>query len=113
MQIQAVSIPDPVILAPMSGVSDLPFRRIVKSYGAGLVVSEMIAGKAILEINARTRKMATIDGAEAPLAIQLVGREPNVMGRAAQLCQDLGACMIDVNFGCPAKTVNKSKGQLR
>ena len=56
MQIQAVSIPDPVILAPMSGVSDLPFRRIVKSYGAGLVVSEMIAGKAILETNARTRK---------------------------------------------------------
>jgi len=105
LQIQAISIPDPVILAPMSGVSDLPFRRIVKSYGAGLLVSEMIACKAILETNARTRKMATIDGAEAPLAIQLVGREPNVMGEAAQLCQDLGACMIDVNFGCPAKKV--------
>ena len=105
LQVGPISIPDPVILAPMSGITDLPFRKVVKLFGAGLVVSEMVAGRAMIDANRRTKKMATICAAEAPVAIQLVGREPRIMAEAAKLCQDLGAAMIDINFGCPAKKV--------
>ncbi|HIO00771.1 MAG TPA: tRNA dihydrouridine synthase DusB [Alphaproteobacteria bacterium] len=105
LQIGPISIPEPVILAPMSGVTDLPFRKVVKFFGAGLVVSEMVAGRAMIDANRRTKKMAAICAAEAPVAIQLVGREPKIMGEAAMLCQDRGAAMIDINFGCPAKKV--------
>ena len=105
LQVGPISIPDPVILAPMSGITDLPFRKVVKLFGAGLVVSEMVAGRAMIDANRRTKKMAAICAAEAPVAIQLVGREPRIMAEAAKLCQDLGAAMIDINFGCPAKKV--------
>ena len=105
LQVGPISIPDPVILAPMSGITDLPFRKVVKLFGAGLVVSEMVAGRAMIDANRRTKKMAAICAAEAPVAIQLVGREPRIMAEAAMLCQDLGAAMIDINFGCPAKKV--------
>ena len=105
LQVGPISIPDPVILAPMSGITDLPFRKVVKLFGAGLVVSEMVAGRAMIDANRRTKKMAAICAAEPPVAIQLVGREPRIMAEAAKLCQDLGAAMIDINFGCPAKKV--------
>ena len=105
LKVGDVRIPKPVILAPMSGITDLPFRKLVKSFGAGLVVSEMVASSAMTRVNSRTRKMLTVCATEAPVAIQLLGREPRVMGDAAMLCQDLGASMIDINFGCPAKKV--------
>jgi len=105
IQIGPVRLTDPVILAPMSGVSDLPFRRLVKSQGAGLVVSEMIASEAMIRLNRKTLKMATNCAEEHPMAVQLAGCEPEVMAEAAKLNQDRGAAIIDINMGCPVKKV--------
>ncbi len=110
-----IAIEDPVILAPMSGVTDQPFRRLVKGCGAGLVVSEMIASAAVLH-QARqsvreSRKLSTRCGGEFPMAVQLAGCEPEIMAEAAKLNSDRGAAIIDINFGCPAKkVVNKYAG---
>ena len=100
-----VRIEDPVLLAPMSGVSDLPFRRIVKKWGAGLVVSEMIASQAMIRHNRKTMKMASNCAEEQPMSVQLAGYHPEVMAEAAKLNEDRGAAMIDINMGCPVKKV--------
>jgi tRNA-dihydrouridine synthase B len=100
-----VEIAEPVILAPMSGVSDMPFRGLVKSYGAGMVVSEMIASVAVVRENRKTFKMMEHKASEYPMAVQLAGCEPSVMGEAAKVNEDLGANIIDINFGCPVKKV--------
>jgi tRNA-dihydrouridine synthase B len=105
IQIGPVTLADPVILAPMSGVSDLPFRRLVKRQGAGLVVSEMIASQAMIRQNRTTLKMATNCAEEFPMAVQLAGCEPEVMAEAAKLNQDRGAAIVDINMGCPVKKV--------
>jgi tRNA-dihydrouridine synthase B len=94
-----------VILAPMSGVTDLPFRRLVKRSGAGLVVSEMIASEAMIRQNRQSLRMAENVPEEAPMAVQLAGCEPHVMAEAAKLNEDRGAALIDINFGCPVKKV--------
>jgi tRNA-dihydrouridine synthase B len=96
---------DPVILAPMSGVTDMPFRRMVKQGGAGLVVSEMIASAAMVRENRKTLLMAKNSPEEFPMAVQLAGCEPEVMDEAAKLNEDRGAAIIDINFGCPVKKV--------
>ena len=98
-----VAIATPVILAPMSGVTDLPFRRIVRELGAGLVVSEMIASWAMVRENRTTLRMAELDG--KPSAIQLAGCEPAAMAEAARIAVGRGADLIDINFGCPVKKV--------
>jgi tRNA-dihydrouridine synthase B len=98
-----VTIDVPVILAPMSGVTDLPFRRLARELGAGLVVSEMIASWAILRENQATLRMATLDG--SPSSIQLAGCDPEAMAEAARMSADRGADLIDINFGCPVKKV--------
>src|SRR5690242_16153637 len=98
-------IADPVILAPMSGVTDLPFRRLVKREGAGLVVSEMIASQAMIRASRQSLKMAENCPDEQPMAVQLAGCEPEVMAEAAKLNEDGGAALIDINFGCPVKKV--------
>ena len=100
IKIGQVTIEDPVILAPMSGVSDLPFRRLVKKEGAGLVVSEMIASQAMIRANRKTLKMASNCAEEFPMAVQLAGCEPSVMAEAAKLNEDRGAAIIDINMGC-------------
>ena len=105
IKIGRVIIKDPVILAPMSGVSDLPFRRLVKKEGAGLVVSEMIASQAMIRANRKTLKMASNCAEEFPMAVQLAGCEPAVMAEAAKLNEDRGAAIIDINMGCPVKKV--------
>ena len=105
IQVGPVTIEDPVILAPMSGVSDLPFRRLVKGMGAGLVVSEMIASQAMIRQNTKTLKMATNCAEEFPMAVQLAGCEPDIMAEAAKLNEDRGAAIIDINMGCPVKKV--------
>ena len=100
-----ITLSDPVILAPMSGVTDMPFRKLVKSFGAGLVVSEMIASRAmILETRQSLQKCAFSEN-EEPISVQLAGCEPGVMGEAAKLNEDKGARIIDINFGCPVKKV--------
>ncbi len=105
IQIGPVKLEDPVILAPMSGVTDLPFRRLVKQSGAGLVVSEMIASEAMIRQNRQSLRMAENVPEEAPMAVQLAGCEPHVMAEAARLNEDRGAAIIDINFGCPVKKV--------
>jgi tRNA-dihydrouridine synthase B len=101
----SVPLEDPVFLAPMSGVSDLPFRRLVKRLGAGLVVSEMIASEAMVRQTRQSMTMAKNCVDEQPMAVQLAGCEPKVMAEAAKLNADRGARIIDINFGCPVKKV--------
>src|SRR3972149_1456537 len=103
IKIGPLHIADPVVLAPMSGVTDLPFRRLVKRHGAGLVVSEMIASQAMVRESRRTLTMASHCAEEQPMAVQLAGCEPAVMAEAAKLNQDRGAALIDINFGCPVE----------
>src|SRR5882724_10803756 len=105
VDIGSVRIDDPVILAPMSGVTDMPFRRMVKRGGAGLVVSEMIASAAMVRENRKTLLMAKNSPEEFPMSVQLAGCEPEVMADAARLNEDRGAAVIDINFGCPVKKV--------
>src|SRR3984893_10298570 len=100
-----ITVGDRVFLAPMSGVTDLPFRRLVKSFGAGLVVSEMIASEAMIRQTRQSMTMAASCVEEQPMAVQLAGCEPHVMAEAARLNADRGAALIDINFGCPVKKV--------
>ena len=94
-----------VVLAPMSGVTDMPFRRLVKRFGVSLVVSEMIASKAMIHAAKKTMKMASNCAEEHPMSVQLAGCEPEVMAEAARLNEDRGASLIDINMGCPVKKV--------
>jgi len=100
-----ITLQNPVILAPMSGVTDMPFRRLVKRHGAGLVVSEMIASQAMIRNTRQTMKMVEKSPEEFPMSVQIAGCEPAVMAEAARLNEDLGAQLIDINFGCPVKKV--------
>ena len=95
----------PVILAPMTGVTDLPFRRVVKRYGAGLTVSEMIASQAMIRETRQSLQKSLWDPAEEPVSLQLAGCEPPVMAEAAKLNEQRGAAIIDINMGCPVKKV--------
>jgi tRNA-dihydrouridine synthase B len=105
IRLGSVTLDHPVILAPMSGVTDLPFRRMVKRQGAALVVSEMIASEAAIRETRQSLLMAKSDPLEQPMAVQLAGCEPRVMAEAAKLQADRGARIIDINFGCPVKKV--------
>ncbi|MBL8690647.1 MAG: tRNA dihydrouridine synthase DusB [Rhodospirillaceae bacterium] len=105
INIGPVRLEDPVILAPLSGVTDMPFRRVVKQCGAGLVVSEMIASEAMVRESRKTMLMVKRAEGEGPMSVQLAGCEPHVMAEAARLNEDLGADIIDINMGCPVKKV--------
>src|SRR6266481_8339061 len=105
ISIDTLTLDEPVILAPMSGVTDLPFRRLVKRLGAGLVVSEMIASEAMIRETRQSLTMARNCPEEQPMAVQLAGCEPRIMAEAAKLNADRGAQIIDINFGCPVKKV--------
>jgi len=105
LKIGTVRLDSPVILAPMSGVTDMPFRRLVKRCGVGMVVSEMIASKAMVYAARKTMKMATHCADEHPMAVQLAGCEPDIIAEAARLNEDRGASLIDLNLGCPVKKV--------
>lgn len=105
IQIGHITLDDHAILAPMTGVSDLPFRKLVKGFGAPLVVSEMIASKAVILETKNAIRMAQKDVAERPFSVQLAGCDPEVMAEAAKLNEDRGADIIDINFGCPVKKV--------
>ena len=111
ISIGPVQIASPVILAPMTGVTDLPFRKIVKRYGAGLTVSEMIASQAMIRETRQSLQKALWDPAEEPVSLQLAGCEPDVMAEAAKLNEQRGAAIIDINMGCPVrKVVNGDAG---
>jgi tRNA-dihydrouridine synthase B len=100
-----VTIDAPVILAPMTGVTDLPFRKAVKRYGAGLTVSEMIASQAMIRETRQSLQKALWDPIEEPVSLQLAGCTPAEMAEAAKLNEQRGAAIIDINMGCPVKKV--------
>jgi tRNA-dihydrouridine synthase B len=100
-----IKIDNPVILAPMSGVTDMPFRKLVKEFGAGLVVSEMIASRAMIIETRQSLKKCAVSNVEDITSVQLAGCDPKVMAEAAKLNEDMGAKIIDINFGCPVKKV--------
>lgn len=103
--IDSLELPNAVFLAPMSGVSDQPFRVLAHEFGAGLVVSEMVASEQLVEAHPETLRRAAGAGAVSPFVIQLAGREARWMAEGARVATDLGADMIDINMGCPARKV--------
>lgn len=103
--IDHISIESPIFLAPMSGVTDLPFRRLVKQQGAGLVISEMIASEAMIRETRDSMRRSSHDPEDSPMVVQLAGCEPHVMAEAAKLNADRGAQIIDINMGCPVKKI--------
>ncbi|HEY8603216.1 tRNA dihydrouridine synthase DusB [Tsuneonella suprasediminis] len=109
IQVGSVTIESPVVLAPMTGVTDLPFRALVRRYGSGLNVTEMIASEAAIRETRQSIQKAAWAPIEDPVSMQLVGCDPYSMGEAAKLQEDNGAAIIDINFGCP---VRKVVGQL-
>ena len=107
MTLPRIALTPPVILAPMAGITDLPWRRVVAGFGAGLVVSEMVASAEVMRDHPEMRARATLDvsGLDQPSAVQLVGRDPYWMAEAAKFVAGQGARIIDINMGCPTKRV--------
>lgn len=105
LQIGPVTIAEPVILAPMTGVTDRPFRTLVRRFGSGLNVTEMIASEAMVRETRQSLQKAAWDPVEEPVSMQLAGCEPGVMAEAAKLNEQRGAAIIDINMGCPVKKI--------
>ena len=105
ISIGPICIETPVILAPMTGVTDLPFRTIVRRYGSGLNVTEMIASAAMIRETRQSLQKAAWHPSEEPVSMQLAGCSPAEMAEAAKLNADRGAAIIDINMGCPVKKV--------
>ena len=105
MKIGSVTLQSPVIAAPMAGVSDKPYRTLVRSMGAGMAVSEMLTSKLQFRHTTKTRFRMDIHDEQAPVSVQLVGAEPDVLAEAALFNAKNGADIIDINMGCPAKKV--------
>jgi tRNA-dihydrouridine synthase B len=105
IKVGPVIIDTPVVLAPMTGVTDMPFRSLVRRYGSGLNVTEMIASQAAIRETRQSLQKAAWAPIEDPVSMQLVGCDPVSMGEAAKLNEDRGAAIIDINFGCPVRKV--------
>ncbi len=106
-----VTLENNVILAPMAGVTDLPFRLLCREQGAGLLCMEMVSAKAILYRNKNTEKLMEIDQREMPVSLQLFGSEPDVIARAAAEIEERPFAILDINMGCPVpKIVNNGEG---
>ncbi|MCU1377589.1 MAG: putative dihydrouridine synthase [Acidimicrobiales bacterium] len=110
LKIGPIEVDPPVVLAPMAGVTNAPFRRLCRTYGAGLYVSEMVTARALVEGNERTLRMVRFDDDERPRSVQLYGVNPVVMGEAVRRLVDEGVDHIDMNFGCPAAKVTRRGG---
>jgi tRNA-dihydrouridine synthase B len=105
MRIGSYELANNVILAPMAGVTDRPFRQLCRTMGAGLAVSEMVTSNSLLYGSAKTRRRADHEGEAAPVSVQIAGADPALMAEAARYNADAGAQIIDINMGCPAKKV--------
>ncbi len=105
VKIGDIGLDPPVILAPMAGISDLPFRQLVLSFGAGLVVSEMVASQEMVQAKPGVRERAALGLGQERTAVQLAARDPYWAGEAARMVEANGAQMIDINMGCPARKV--------
>jgi nifR3 family TIM-barrel protein len=111
LKLGPIAVDPPVVLAPMAGVTNIAFRRLCRSYGAGLYVSEMITARALVEGNAKTVAMAAFGDDEPVRSVQLCGVDPGVMGEAVRrLVGEIGVDHIDLNFGCPAGKVTRQGG---
>ncbi len=108
LQIGNITLKNRVVLAPMAGVTDLPFRLLIKEQGCGLVCSEMVSAQALVYGNRRTFKLLTTDPRERPVSIQLFGSDPETMARAARILAEYPLDIIDLNMGCPAPKVVKN-----
>ncbi|MEG6586142.1 tRNA dihydrouridine synthase DusB [Dendrosporobacter sp. 1207_IL3150] len=109
MKIGNIELANPVILAPMAGVTDLPFRLLAKEMGCGLVYSEMVSDKGLIYQNCHTLEMLKSDERERPVAVQIFGSEPDSMAKAAQIVEKSGAAdIIDINMGCPTPKIVKN-----
>ena len=105
MHIGSYRLRNNLVVAPMAGVTDRPFRQLCKRMGAGLAVSEMVASNSLLWGSEKTRRRANHDGEVEPISVQIAGAEPKMMAEAARYNVDQGAQIIDINMGCPAKKV--------
>ncbi len=105
IQLDAVTLAPPVALAPLAGITDLPFRQLVSGFGAGWVVSEMVASQEMIQAKPGVREKAELGFDQANTAVQLAGREAHWMAEAARVVEANGAKIIDINMGCPAKKV--------
>jgi len=105
MQIGPYQLPNNLILAPMAGVTDRPFRQLCKQLGAGMAVSEMVTSNSLLYGSKKTRRRANHEGETEPKSVQIAGADPAMMAEAAKHNADHGAQIIDINMGCPAKKV--------
>ncbi|MBQ2263340.1 MAG: tRNA dihydrouridine synthase DusB [Loktanella sp.] len=105
ISLDQLSLQPPVALAPLAGITDLPFRQLVASFGAGWVVSEMVASQEMVQAKPGVRERAELGFDQAGTAVQIAGREAHWMAEAARMIEANGAAMIDINMGCPAKKV--------
>ncbi|HEY7656974.1 MAG TPA: tRNA dihydrouridine synthase DusB [Burkholderiales bacterium] len=105
MHIGPFQLKNNLIVAPMAGVTDRPFRQLCKSLGAGMAVSEMVASNSLLWGSEKTRRRANHEGEVEPIAVQIAGADPGMLAEAARFNVDQGAQIIDINMGCPAKKV--------
>lgn len=111
LKIGNVSVKVPVALAPMAGVTDLPFRLLCKEQGCGLLYTEMISAKALYYDNKNTKPLMVIDPGEHPISLQIFGSEPQLMGEMAKKIEELPFDILDINMGCPVpKVVNNGEG---
>ena len=111
LTIGSVTLPNNLILAPMAGVTDLPFRLLCKEQGAGLLCMEMVSAKAIMYKNRNTQALLTIDPKEPPVSLQLFGSEPDVIAEVAKQIEERPFDILDINMGCPVpKIVNNGEG---
>ncbi|MBS3759550.1 MAG: tRNA dihydrouridine synthase DusB [Desulfobacterales bacterium] len=105
MRIDDIKLPNQLILAPMAGITHMPFRILAREAGCGLVCSEMISSNGLYYGSEETRAMLVMADAERPVAVQLFGRHPEIMAEAAAMVEGMGADIVDVNFGCAVKKV--------
>ena len=111
LKIGNVEMPNPLVLAPMAGVTDLPFRVLCKEQGAGLICMEMVSAKAILYKNKNTEDLMTIDPGEHPVSLQLFGSDSEILGQIAAQIEERPFDILDFNMGCPVpKVVNNGEG---
>lgn len=111
LQIGSVWLSNNLILAPMAGVTDLPFRILCKEQGAGLLCTEMVSAKAILYKNKNTKELLTVDERERPVSLQLFGSDPDIVSEIAKQIEELAFDILDINMGCPVpKVVNNGDG---
>ncbi|WP_299443677.1 tRNA dihydrouridine synthase DusB [uncultured Rhodospira sp.] len=109
LRIGSVHLDTPVVLAPMSGITDRPFRQLAHHFGCSLSFSEMIASGRVASRHDETLRMGEPGAATGPAAVQLAGCDPRIMAEAARICVDRGAAIIDINMGCPVKKVVKGQ----